>query len=201
MAAEPVTQDFDPLKDFYGLWTTELAEHYLPIPIAPLISKYECLDGYLVMSPREGSANSYAALELGHILRGPARNAGHCAYSALNVEFTSKTWIEPDLVVLREPVKDLTWVPVDHVLFPIEFVSLSSRRRDRIDKPALCAQAGIPYFMRVEIDKNDVRVDLFKLAGDRYVAHVTAFSGQQFETEVPFPISFDPWDQIGRAHV
>jgi hypothetical protein len=30
-----------------------------------------------------------------------------------------------------------------------------------------------------------------KLDGDRYVMHVNAVSGQLFETELPFPISFD----------
>lgn len=192
LAAEAVAPDFDPLVELYGMWTTEMAEHYLPIPHAQLIGKYECLDGYLIMSPREGSPNSFAALELGHILRDPARAAGHRAYSALNVEFHPSRWIEPDLVVLKEPVKDLTWVPADKVLIPIEFVSASSRRRDRIDKPAVCAHAGIPYFMRVEIDDHEVHVELFKLDDGKYTVHAKALAGQRFETDLPFPISFDP---------
>jgi Uma2 family endonuclease len=192
MAAEPVAFDFDPLVELYGMWTTELAEHYLPIPHAPTVGKYECLDGYLIMSPREGSPNSFAAVELGYVLRDPARTGGHRVYSALNVEFSLNRWIEPDLVVLKEPVKGLTWVPIDQVLMPVEFVSRSSRRRDRIDKPALCAEAGVPYFMRVEIDEYSAHVELLKLDGDRYVLHAQALSGQLFETESPFPLSFDP---------
>jgi Uma2 family endonuclease len=192
MAAEPIAPDFDPLVELYGMWTTEAAEHYLPIPHTRLVGKYECLDGYLITSPREGSPNSYATLELGHILRDPARAAGHRAYSALNVEFHPNRWIEPDLVVLKEPVKGLTWIPADKVLIPIEFVSTSSRRRDRIDKPGLCAEAGIPYFMRVEIDEHDAHVELFKLDAGEYVLHAKALGGQQFMTIEPFPISFDP---------
>ncbi|MET0134605.1 MAG: Uma2 family endonuclease, partial [Kibdelosporangium sp.] len=118
--------------------------------------------------------------------------AGHCAYSALNVEFHAGRWIEPDLVVLKEPVKGLTWVPAEKVLIPIELVSVSSRRRDRLDKPAMCADAGIPYFMRVEIDDHDVRIELFRLDDGAYVEHAKALGGQLFETEVPFPLSFDP---------
>jgi hypothetical protein len=86
----------------------------------------------------------------------------------------------------------LTWVPVDKVLMPVEFVSRSSRRRDRIDKPALRAEAGVPFYMRVEVDEHDAHVELLKLDGDRYVMHAKALSGQLFDTELPFPFSFDP---------
>ncbi|MCE7005153.1 Uma2 family endonuclease [Kibdelosporangium philippinense] len=192
MAAESIAPEFDPLVELYGMWTTELAEHYLPIPFASLVGKYECLDGYLIMSPREGSRNSFAASALNRLLFDPALEAGHLAYLTLNVEFEPRTWIEPDLVVLKEPVNGLTWVPADKVLIPVEFVSTSSRRRDRIDKPKLCAEAGIPYFMRVEIDNREVHVELFQLDDGQYRLHAKALTGQRFETEVPFPISFDP---------
>jgi hypothetical protein len=192
VAAKTVAPEFDPLVEFYGMWTTELAEHYLPIPHVPLVGKYECLDGYLIMSPREGSRNSYAALELGHVLRDPARDAGHLAYSALNVGFHPDRWIEPELVVLEQPVRDSTWIPAEKVLIPVEFVSTCSCRRRRIDKLAVCADAGIPYFMRVAIDDHDAKVQLFKLGDGRYTVHAKALAGQLFETEVPFPFSFDP---------
>jgi len=149
--------DFDPLAVFQGLWNTELAQRYLPIPELPN-AKYECVDGRLIMSPREGSANSFATVELAHLLRNGAREVGYRLYSAVNMELSPNRWIEPDLAVLREPVKNLTWVPADKVLMPIEFVSVSSRRRDRIDKPALCADAGVPWFMRVEVGRSRVGI-------------------------------------------
>ncbi|TCO64739.1 Uma2 family endonuclease [Actinocrispum wychmicini] len=192
MAVEAFAPDFDPLVEFYGMWNTELAELYLPLPNVPMIGKYECLDGYLIMSPREGTPNSYATVILGSLLIEPARAAGFRAYSAVNMGFYPNRWIEPDLTVLNAPTKGLTWVPADRVLMPVEFVSPSSRRRDRLDKPALCADAGVPYFMRVEINKYDAHVELLRLDGDKYVMHAKALSGQQFETELPFPLSFDP---------
>lgn len=42
--------DFDPLVEFYGMWNTELAERHLPIPETHA-RKYECVGGYLIMSP------------------------------------------------------------------------------------------------------------------------------------------------------
>lgn len=48
--SDMTTEPFDPLVDFDGMWTVELAERYLPIPGAPL-AKYECWDGRLYMAP------------------------------------------------------------------------------------------------------------------------------------------------------
>jgi hypothetical protein len=62
----------------------------------------------------------------------------------------------------------------------------------KIDRRALCADAGIPYFMRVEIVDDEVHVELSRLVDGKYVVHAKALAGQRFETEVPFPISFDP---------
>lgn len=191
MAAPAQPDHFDPLVELHGLWNTELAERYLPIEGLPSV-KYECLDGNLIMSPREGSANSWAAGELHALLRGPARESGAAAYLTLNLQFTPRRWIEPDLTVLREQVKNVTWVLPHEVLMPIEFVSRSSVQRDRIDKPALCAKAGIPYFMRVEITEDEAHVELLRLVDSHYVRHAKALSGQEFRTELPFPIAFDP---------
>ena len=191
MSAEAMPMPFDPLVDLHGMWTTELAEHHLPIQGAPRV-KYECLDGYLVMSPYEGSPNGYGMAELIVLLRDPARKAGRRVYPTVNVGFSPQRWIQPDLTILKEPIKGLTWVPADLVLMPVEFVSASSRRRDRIDKPAECARAGIPYFMRVEFDNDVVKIDLLQLNGDHYEHLAVGRSGRLFETDLPFPMSFDP---------
>lgn len=39
---------FDPLIDFDGLWTTKLAEQFLPDPRLPA-ARYECVNGRLVV--------------------------------------------------------------------------------------------------------------------------------------------------------
>jgi Uma2 family endonuclease len=193
MAVAVHNEPFDPLIDLDGLWTPELAEHYLPIEGAPP-ARYEAVNGKLIMSPREGSANSWATYELGYLLRTPVRTAGHAAYSALNVLLGPKSWIEPDLVVLFEPVVDLTWVPADKVLMVIEFVSPSSRVRDRLEKPGLAADAGIPYYLRVEIARRNknAEVHLLELDSGAYRPIASAFAGQQFHIERPFEVSFDP---------
>ena len=189
--------DFDPLRDFAGMWNTHLAERYLPLPGAPF-SKYECADGRLVLSPAEASSNAYGAAGLIVLMSGPARAAGFFVYGSVNLAIAPDTWIQPDLTVLhRVPQSEgtRTWVPADHCTMPVEFVSRSSRRRDRIDKPRLCATAGVPYFMRVEIEPRlrHVAVALLRLGPALdHVEAVHAVAGQRFTMAEPFELSFDP---------
>ncbi|GAB3922576.1 Uma2 family endonuclease [Kribbella albertanoniae] len=192
MAALTHENPFDPLIDLDGLWTVELAERYLPIEGMPP-ARYEAVGGRIRMSPREGSANSWATAELVGLLRPAARSAGHALYTALNVRTGLYGWIEPDLVLLRERVRQQTWIEAEQVLCPIEIISPSSYHRDRIDKPAVCAGLGIPYYLHVEIRADDVEVELLRLGDDgRYTTHARARSGELFQTAEPFPMSFDP---------
>jgi hypothetical protein len=188
--AMPAT--FDPLIDFDGLWTTDLAERYLPLPELP-DARYECIDGRLVVSPTEANSNSYGAIELGSLIRTAAKAAGYYLSG----------WIQPDLTVLhtlpQDDHEDL-WVPASYVLMPVEFVSRSqdSRKRDFVDKPRRCAEADIPYFMRVEIIRQlrSVHVELLKLVDHRYESVTGAAGGQVFETGEPFDIRFTPRDLV-----
>ncbi|SFP79370.1 Putative restriction endonuclease [Amycolatopsis arida] len=77
---------------------------------------------------------------------------------------------------------------------PVELVSPSSRRRDRLDKPTLAAAAGIPYYMRVEIMRrlNTAEVHLYELKGTEYRPLASAMAGESFRIERPFALSFDP---------
>ncbi|WP_436492951.1 Uma2 family endonuclease [Actinokineospora sp. HUAS TT18] len=195
MVAEMVAHDdnFDPLADLYGRWTTELADVYLPIPQAAPGTSFECVDGRLIMSPYEGSANVNAAYELHSLFRGPARAAGYRAYGTLNIVIRSDRWIQPDLVILREPIRDLTWVPIENVLMAVEIISKSSRRRDMVDKPKLCADAGVPFLMRVDMSRG-AWVDLLELIAGEYVVRARAVEGQMLESMVPFAMKFDPAD-------
>ncbi|MFD7655860.1 Uma2 family endonuclease [Actinosynnema sp. NPDC059797] len=196
MDAEQTRPGFDPLVEFEGVWTTELAKQYLPIPGAPP-TKYECVDGHLIMSPRENTRNVWATGVLYRHFFDPAREAGYLTYLPVNLEFDFRNWIEPDLLVLRPPVKGLNFVPVELLVLPVELVSPSSRDRDYAEKPARCARAGVPYFMQVEIDGDDMLVNLLQLHGDRYVHAVEpGRAGRKFEAELPFRMSFDPADLL-----
>lgn len=197
VTAAPEHPLFDPLVEFANMWTTNAAERYLPIT-GLNVAKYECLDGQLIMSPYESSTNSYAAGQLHLCMHEPATASDHRVYGAVNLAFQPDRWIQPDVTVLNRPAAGLVWVPPHYVTMVVEFVSPSSRRRDRIDKPVLCADAGIPYYLEVEVSvpRKTASVRLLKLAVAGYEEHASAMAGHRFETESPFPISFDPIDLL-----
>ncbi|MBB4674765.1 Uma2 family endonuclease [Crossiella cryophila] len=175
------------------MWDTQLAEHYLPLPHVPA-AKYECLDGKLIMSPYEASQNSYAEGQLIFLAKLAAKQTPFRVYGTVNLLFEPKRWIQPDLTVLNSSPEGALWVDPGLVTLVGEVVSPSSRRRDRIDKPALCAAVGIPYFLEVQVDHEQERasVNLLKLGGKGYRPYASALAGQKFETDLPFPMSFDP---------
>lgn len=189
------TCDFDPLVEFYGMWNTRLAEHYLPMPELFGAAKYECYGGRLVVTPRESLGNSMAEVRLIVLLEPAVRRAGLYLASRANLMFEATDWIEPDINVLKTKTWQ-TWVPAEYFAMPIEVVSPSSHRRDKVDKPARCAQAGVPYFMTVEVtpELQEVVVRQRKLdaASGTYRMLAEAASGQTFGMTEPFELSFDP---------
>ncbi|MGP4021521.1 Uma2 family endonuclease [Saccharopolyspora sp. 5N708] len=184
---------FDPLVDLDGLWTPELADRYLPIPGMPP-AKYECLDGKLITSPREGTANMFAVWTLGKLLEPAAVKGGYHFYLTVNVQLSPKRWIEPDFAVLTKSGRGRTWIPAEDVLLVGECVSPASKRNDRVDKPAMCAEAGIPYFMRLDVSYANQRAEaeLLRLDDGRYRPQARGSEVEIFETDLPFSLSFDP---------
>lgn len=60
---------------------------------------------------------------------------------------------EPDVIIIHADAEiddDATWYPAEAVVLAIEVVSPESEVRDRSRKPQLYAEAGIPFFWRVE---------------------------------------------------
>jgi Uma2 family endonuclease len=178
--------EFDPLVELSGLWTMELAERYLPIE-GVAGAKYECVDGYLIISSRGTIAHSWAAARLAALLHDPAQEAGKAMYMRPRFCLGPQQWTAPDLVVLRQPARQ-TWTSVELALLAVELV-----RNDRIDKPALYAEAGVPYLLTVELTDHEAHVELLRLDDSgKYVVQAKALAGQEFRTELPFPLSFDP---------
>jgi Uma2 family endonuclease len=195
--AAPVINQFDPLTEFAGVWTTSLAERYLPLP-GHEYDRYECVDGRLFMSPVGVSDHSYARVVLTALMRIPARAAGLLTLGEVNMTFNDRTWVEPDAAVISgAPAlgKQRTWVPTELFVLPIEFVAPSSRWRDYVKKPQLCAAVGVPYFMTVDIAHSlgPVKVTLLRLRADgKHTVLAEATSGETFTMTEPFPLAFDP---------
>ncbi len=81
--------------------------------------------------------------------------------------------------------------PVDLRVVAVEIVSPSTRSDDRFRKPALYAQAGIPCYLRVELDPPHVVA--YRIGADGlYEEAGRADAGAVLTLTEPFPITIDP---------
>jgi Uma2 family endonuclease len=200
VSAVAMPASFDPLVDLDGLWTTKLADDFLPDPRMPA-AKYECIDGRLIVTPTEVGVNSYGELEFAHLIKPAAKKAGFFVYGAVNLTLQPGTWIQPDVTILHEvPQSDEQdkWIPITLCTMAVEFVSPGSRRQDYVNKPQRCASGGVPYFMRVELVRRlrHASVELLKLVDGEYRPLTSAVAGQRFGTAEPFEMDFDPRDLL-----
>jgi Uma2 family endonuclease len=92
---------------------------------------------------------------------------------------------EPDVVLVDADVSGSKHYSVaDHVTLAVEVVSPGTRRRDRLEKPAGYAAAGIPHYWRIE--QKPVHVFAYELVGDSY--ELVADSADELVLTTPFEI-------------
>ncbi|MEU6077993.1 Uma2 family endonuclease [Micromonospora sp. NPDC047074] len=188
---------FDPLVDHDGLWTTQFADRYLPLPELP-DARYECIDGRLVMTPAEVGTDSYGEIKLARMLSPAAETHGFYVFGQMNLTFSPRRWIQPDVTVLHALPKtdeEDRWISAHLCTMAVEFVSPGSRRQDFVDKPMRCAEGRVPYFLRVELTRRlgHAQAELFTpgtFGGYDTVAR--AVGGRRLSADLPFPIDFDP---------
>ena len=104
---------------------------------------------------------------------------------AVGVVTGYRNTLEPDAVILHSPV-DLGhhFFEADQVVVSIEIVSPGTKRRDRFEKPALYAAAGIPHYWRIE--QNPVHVFAYDLVDGKYVP--AADSDKELVLASPFEV-------------
>ena len=113
--------------------------------------RYELVDGvpHVMTPPRIEHQNALLELHLALRVTAPP---GLRVVQGVGVRLAEDQRPIPDLVVIRTADRTLFNIPADDVVVAAEVVSPSSRSDDRFRKPALYAQAGIPCYLRVELD-------------------------------------------------
>lgn len=108
------------------------------------------------------------------------------AYGAVGVAVAFDQTFDPDVLLVRRETVELLhrFVAAEHVVLAVEVVSPGTRRRDRIEKPAQYAAAGIQHYWRIEQDP--VHVYAYDLVGDAY--KLIADTTDELVLERPFPI-------------
>jgi Uma2 family endonuclease len=96
-----------------------------------------------------------------------------------------RSTLEPDALVLHSPVDlDHHFFEADQAVVAVEIVSPGTRRRDRLEKPALYAAAGVPHYWRIE--QSPVHVFAYDLIDGRY--ELAADSTEELVLTAPFEI-------------
>ena len=116
-------------------------------------NRYEVIDGKLIVSPPPSLRHQYVGSELHFQLRTAAPREWRVVYESY-LDYGGDGRV-PDLVVVRtsalEDRSSRALLP-SAVGLAVEIVSPSSRRTDRLAKPAEYADQGIPLFWRVELE-------------------------------------------------
>jgi Uma2 family endonuclease len=146
--------------------------------------RVELVDGVMLVVPSPAVDHQDIGNLLWAWLRANAP-AEFRAATAVGVQIDDRNSREPDVVLLRRPVENTHFFSPDQIVIAVEIVSPGTRKRDRLQKPAEYADAGIPYYWRVE--QNPVHVYAYGLRDGAYA--LLADSDTMLKLDEPFPIS------------
>jgi Uma2 family endonuclease len=150
--------------------------------------RYELIDGVLIVSPSPTSRHQKLASRIEDVLEATCPDEW-VVLQGVEVRISRRRSLTPDVLVVtadadaREPAAFLP----HEVLLTVEIVSPGSVTMDRISKPALYAQAGVPYYWRVESDGGIV-VHTYRLDPDAEVYAPTGRFDKVVEIEEPWPL-------------
>jgi Uma2 family endonuclease len=192
--AQPAREpSFDILGTLNQPWTARLALDLLPEHSGP---KVEVVRGSVVVTPHANYDHQDIELELTYRLKQAARLVGLWAYLEVNIVSGDDLFI-PDLVVLRRSGGGRKTMPIDAAVLLGEIVSSSNRRKDLIDRPREYAEAGVPYFLRIDFRNRLPALVLHHLIDGDYQPVVVAAAGGTFTMSDPFEFSVDPAELLG----
>ena len=107
------------------------------------------------------------------------------AVTAVGVAVDLKDSLEPDVLLVDATVANTNhYVMPTDVVIAVEVVSPGTKRRDRLEKPAEYAAAGVTHFWRIEQDP--VHVFAYDLVDGRY--ELVADSDTELVLNAPFEI-------------
>lgn len=183
MGAQPLDELF---AGHAGPWTEQ---EWATLPES--MGRVELLDGALVVSPFPAAPHQRLVRNVARALEAAAP-AGFEVFEGLNIRVGRDRIMIPDIVVLNEPGLDANVFEPDTVALVVEVTSPSNAWVDRLVKPEAYACAGIPQFLRVDLDRTGTELGAtsYSLAGDGFVSSARAVRGR-ITLEKPFPAELD----------
>lgn len=160
--------------------------------------RYEIIDGSLHVSASPTPRHQVATGRLRDLLLAAAPDDVE-VMETVDIDLGPSV-LEPDVLVVRAGAAysdDPKLAPAD-LLFAAEVVSRSSRRMDRMVKPSILAEAGVPAYWLVELDgPGTPAVVVHAPDGGVYREVVTIRAGEAVTVDVPFPVEVRPAELVG----
>lgn len=173
-----------------GPWTEEA---YLDLRERHQWPRAELLDGRLLVSPAASNDHDNVMGMLWLKLRTAAPKGELAVFTNANLRISSRRYFIPDLLVTTCTDRGTVFNDAANVVLAVEVVSPTTHAQDRVTKPTVYAAAGIPWYVRIELEVDDApEVIAYRNEGGAYAEHTRAHAGQQFHLDEPIEVSFDP---------
>ena len=154
----------------------------------------ELIDGSIVVVSPQKRLHMRALRLLEQALARIAPRDRFLVSREMSVVLNAKQRPEPDLIVIHADAEidnDATWYPAEAVVIAIEVVSPESEVRDRLRKPQLYADAGIPFFWRVEAPEGKLVVYVYERDPATGAYSSLGIFHERVVLPVPFNIDID----------
>ena len=124
-------------------------------------NKYELIRGELFVTPAPTLSHETIAARLTRILDPyvAANDLGYVYRPRAVINIGDDSEVEPDLMVRELPADvNAGWAAAPLPILVVEIASDSTRRRDRVNKRGIYADAGIPEYWIVDGDDRTIRI-------------------------------------------
>jgi Uma2 family endonuclease len=183
------------LFDHAGPWTEE---EYLSLPDS--WRRVELVDGALLVSPNPAFPHQRLARNLLYALDAAAPEQ-YEVMDAINVRIRPGRILIPDIAVTDWPGFTEAVIPADRVILAVEITSPSNAGDDRVLNPEQYARAGIPHYLRIDLDRDTVAATAYTLTAGAYRPVATAEQAGCLHLDVPFAVTLDLGTLASRAHL
>ncbi len=169
-----------------GPWTEA---DWLAIPDTP--ARIELLSGVLVVNALPEPRHQRLTRRFGNLIEETCPNADWEVFDGLNVRLWSDHVRIPDVVVARDGVSERIVSAAD-ILMLVEVTSPSNFRQDRIVKHGEYAEAGVPFYVRIDLHLgiDALKASAYELVDGKYVEYVTSVDGV-LRLARPWPLEAD----------
>ncbi|WP_127504579.1 Uma2 family endonuclease [Actinoplanes solisilvae] len=152
--------------------------------------RYEIVDGCLHVSPPEPESHETLVRAVVTTLRSAAP-PGWWVCDRLGVELAGSNLV-PDVTVLRPRSSGAIWCDPADVALVVEIETAATRRFDRLLKPSLYAENGIPSYWRVEPGRLSPMLRTYELGAARYRAVHSIEGAEPVKLDAPYPVRVAP---------